>query len=369
MSRTRLLLAVAAAAAVAVAAVAAAVEAPHDASSGYACSNCHLIHNSLGTSLTKNSVNSALCDSCHSTQTGFGFPFTSSEQSQAGVAGSHHNWSAAAANSAVGAVAPDPNSTDTVVAAMGHHLDGGTKLKCSTCHDVHQADANGGTQHTSVALATNVARTAGTGTGTLQLTSVAGTAVAKGYVIKLATATTFLISHDNGLSWFGYSGSTWSAGTATGKTFASGTAVTLDDTAVSVTFTGTFVAGDTFKNFYVSYPMLRGEGGRMCTSCHQARNMTYQNVEGSGTVAGTLQPVLLSTTVFSHPVNQGLGANGGGYDPANSSSILDADGSLQSAGDGNKTNDLTLNAAGNVSCLTCHYPHNADSNSLTVDPR
>ncbi len=346
---------------------AAALDAPHDASNAFQCQNCHVGHKSAGTGLTNNSINSALCDSCHNASTSFGFPWASSMQAQAGAAGSSHSWSALATN--LGATSPDPSSTTTLTASMGQHLDTGGKLKCSTCHDVHNAHASPGTLHTSVALATNLSRTAGTGTGTLQLTAVPSGAAALGYVIQVATATTFRISHDNGTSWFGWNGSAWAAGVGTGKTFASGTPVSLDDGLTTMTFTGTFVAGDTFQKFYVSYPFLRGDAATMCVTCHQDRNQTWQNVEGTGPIAGNGQAIVLGTTYFSHPVNQALNANGHGYDAANATSIVDADGSLQGVGDGNKTNDLVLNASGNVTCMTCHHPHNADSNSLTTDPR
>jgi len=66
-----------------------------------------------------------------------------------------------------------------------------------------------------------------------------------------------------------------------------------------------------------------------------------------------------------------LDANGAGTDLA---APLDADGSTGSSasdGDGgvpNPSNDLVLQN-GRVGCTTCHAPHNADSNSLTVDVR
>ena len=345
----------------------AAVDSPHDASNGYQCQNCHVGHRSAGAGLTNNSINSALCDSCHSASTSFGFPWSSAMQAQAGAAGSSHSWSALASN--LGATPPDPGSASTLIRTMAQHLDTGGKLKCSTCHDLHNADAYPGTVHTSVALKTNLTRTAGTGTGTLQLTTVPAGAKAFGYVIQLATATTFRISHDAGATWLGWSGAAWVAGLGTGKTFTSGTAVALDDGVTSMTFTGTFVAGDTFQKFYVSFPFLRGDGPTMCISCHQNRNQTWQNVEGTGPIAGNGQAVVLGSTVFSHPVNQALNANGHGYDASSATSILDADGNAQAVGDGNPTNDLVLSSSGNVTCMTCHHPHNADSNSLTTDPR
>jgi predicted CXXCH cytochrome family protein len=360
MSRIGILMA--AIAVLAAARLASAAEAPHDATQGFDCSSCHMVHKSLGTGLTKNSANSALCDSCHSASTNFGFPWTSSMQAQSGVAGSAHSWTAPASN--LGATPPDPGSATTLIRDMGTHLDTGGKLKCSTCHDVHNADGAGGTAHASVALGAPLSRTAGTGAGSLSLTSVPAGAKAFGYVIKLATVTTFLVSHDNGITYFGWNGSAWVSGLGTGKTFTAGTPVTLDDNRTTVTFTAGNVAGDTWQKFYVSYPFLRGDAATMCVSCHQNRNQTFQNVEGTGPIAGNGQAVTLGTTYFSHPVNQPMNANGHGYDRT---IILDADGSTTT--DGNPTNDLVVNASGNVTCMSCHHPHNADSNSLTVDPR
>jgi predicted CXXCH cytochrome family protein len=349
--------------------VATAAEAPHDATMGYSCANCHVAHQSLGTGLTKNNSNSVLCDSCHKDYAGFGFSWPSSLQAQAGVAGSSHSWSALASN--LGATPPDPSSANTLVKAMGGHLDTGGKLKCTTCHDTHNADGNGGTLHISVTLGATLTKTVTVGAGTLALTKVPAGARAFGYVIKASAANQFKISHDNGKTYLGYypTNQTWDLETkpnyGTGKTFTSA-AVTLDDGLTEVTFTGTPGVGDTWQKFYVSYPFLRGDGPTMCVTCHKDRDQTWRNVEGLDNLAGTGQAITLGQTYFSHPVKQGMNANSKNYDRA---TILDADGSLQGAGETNPTNDLVLNAAGNVTCMTCHHPHNADSNSLTVDPR
>jgi predicted CXXCH cytochrome family protein len=357
-----------------------ATDAPHDASfsgvgGAISCQSCHVAHHAADGTLTKTAGNFNLCQSCHLNQTSFGFPWSTAHQAAPGTGGRSHRWDAPATN--LGASAPNPSSSDPVESAMGKRLDAG-KLQCSTCHDQHQADVytTDATVHSSVALATAIARTAGTGSGGLQLTTVPAGAKAAGYVIKISAATAFKISHDNGLTWFGYNGTLtpkWAADSnasyASGKAFTAGTPVTLDDELTAVTFTtGTFVTTDVFSGFYVSYPYLRGDdtAGRMCTTCHRDRNQTWQNVEGTGPLAGNGQTITLGQTVFSHPVGQALSANGRGYDRA---TILDADGSLQTTGDGIKSNDLVLAGSGAVSCLSCHHPHNADSNSLSVDPR
>lgn len=354
---------------------AAATDAPHEA--GAYCSNCHMGHNAPGAALTKSQGNANLCNSCHALRSTFGFPWAVGDQGAPGSRGRSHRWDAPATN--LGATAPDPASADPVEREMGLRLDGG-RLQCSTCHDQHQADVftTDATKHVSVALATNLGRLAGSGTGTLQLTAVPSGAQAAAYVIKVSAANAFKVSHDNGISYFGYNAAAtprWAAdstaGYAAGKPFVSGTPVTLDDELTQVTFTGTFdsvAPVDTFASFYVSYPYLRADNAlsRMCTTCHRDRNQTAANVEGTGPHAGTGQAIVLGTTVFHHPVGQALSKP---YDRA-AGAILDADGSAQSAGtEGRKTNDLVLGAGGVVHCMTCHHPHNADSNSLTDDPR
>lgn len=361
-----------------------AADAPHDRSwSGVGgaidCQSCHVAHVAPGGSLTRQAGNFNLCQSCHLNLSSFGFPWAVGHQASPGSGGRSHRWDAVATN--LGATQPNPASADPVEAAMGTHLDG-NKLQCSTCHDPHQADVNAtdATAHTSIALNTNIGRTAGTGTGTLQLTGVPAGARAAGYVIKISGATAFKISHDNGLTYFGYNGTLtprWAAdstaGYASGKAFVSGTPVTLDDELTQVTFTGTFDAvapEDVFASFYVSYPFLQADNtaSRMCATCHRDRDMRWQDVEGGNAngIAGGVKTVSLGTTVFHHPVGQALAKS---YDRA-PATILDADGSAQSgATEGRRTNDLVLGAGGVVSCMTCHHPHNADSNSLTEDPR
>ncbi len=350
-----------------------AVDAPHESS--WDCSNCHMGHNAFGSSLTNDAINANLCGSCHVQHPGkFGFPWADEDQAVPGEKGRSHRWDALATNR--GATPPTGPMADK------GRLTGG-KLQCSTCHDQHQADAllgspadpaNLGSQHTSYAVGVAQNPTTG-GTGrTLTLVSPVGTAAAaRGYLVEIVdagsgTSATFKLSTDNGKSWFGCNPSTYTYVAYAANACQAGPAVPLTDGAnVTVAFeeTGAFVAGDQWS-FYVSYPYLRvaNKDGEMCTTCHQDRHMYWQDVEGGNAngVPDGLKTVSLGTTVFSHPVGQALRTPPAG-------GILDADGSAQSAGDGIATNDLVLGSAGKVTCLTCHHPHNADSNSLSEDPR
>lgn len=348
-----------------------AVDAPH--TDGLLCSSCHMGHNAPGGNLTHTLGNANLCQSCHLAQVGgaFGFPWSGGQQAVPGVSGSSHRWDAHAAN--LGATPPNPASADAAEKEMGQRLEAG-KLMCSTCHDQHQADvhppAGRGNQHVS-----GVTKT-GAGTGTVTVTSVAAASTAKAYLIDITSAgneTTarFRLSNDNGTSWFGCSApGVYVAYVASpSNACTAGPAVQLNDGAnVVVAFgAGTYVVGGRHL-FYVSYPYLRADNtdARMCLTCHPDRHQYWQDVEGgvaNSVSGGRLGTVTLGTTVFHHPVGQELVKT---YDRG---APIDASGVAQTPGDGNPTNDLRLGTGGVVTCLTCHHPHNADSNSLTTDAR
>jgi hypothetical protein len=357
--------------------LAAATDAPHEA--GLLCSKCHIGHNAFGSALTNDAVNANLCQSCHVTHPGkFGFPWADEDQAVPGESGRSHRWDATATN--LGATAP--------TGPMGEQsrLSGG-KLQCSTCHNQHDADqreeetdpavdpAQLGTQHVSVPLdVAQTPTTGGTGRSVTLLSPLGTGASPKSYLVEIVaggsgTTATFKLSNDNGTSWFGCSApTTYTYEVWAGTSCQAGPTVPLNDGAnVTVSFeaAGAFAAGDRWS-FYVSYPYLRvsNRDGEMCTTCHQDRNMHWEDVEGGGAngVPGGIKTVTLGTTVFHHPVGQALRSPPAG-------GILDTTGVAQTVGNGdaNPTNDLTLGSGDKVTCLTCHRPHNADSNSITND--
>ncbi|MBI5513368.1 MAG: cytochrome c3 family protein [Deltaproteobacteria bacterium] len=330
-----------------------AADAPHDESSSPAiiCSSCHVLHKSSGGSLTTTAGNANLCASCHNSR-GPSFVLPDSVQADPGASGTSHRWDAPAVNAAMGAGMPlNPE--------LATHLRDG-KLQCSTCHDQHNGAALfKGTQHVSVVVGTPITRTAGGGTGTLVLNQPLAAANPKGYRVEVvvggATGTaTFRVSNDNGMTWYGWTGA-WTGGAPNGRP--TGASVALNDGAnVTVTFSGTFAVGDRW-NFYVSYPLLRmaNDQGQMCETCHSERVQSSAYIESGAD----------GTKLFSHPIGEALLKP---YDraPAN---ILDCNGQTQTTGDGLSTNNLRLDSANTVRCMTCHFPHHTDSNSLTEDLR
>jgi predicted CXXCH cytochrome family protein len=356
---------------------AAAIDAPHDGSSSPGinsgnCSDCHSLHNGQGRGLLNQPDTYALCSSCHNKVAAggrLGFPWFTQDQAVPGSGGVHHRWDADATN--LGARVP-ATAADAPLAARVN-ANGGS-LACSVCHDQHaanQANAPATAMHTSQPVGAGFNKESGSGTGALALAAVASGAVSKGYLVEIVTAgtnatATFHVSHDNGASWFRCSAATTYSYVAEPAGFPcqAGPSAALDDPAVRVAFnagaTGTsFAAGDRYR-FYVSYPFLRAPNAsaELCEDCHADRVMQHAAVEGPN--AGW-------TTSYSHPVGEALGGNGKGYDRAGP---LDANGAPQATGDANPTNDLhTFGSAATVRCLSCHSPHNADSNSQTTDAR
>lgn len=324
-----------------------ALDPPHDASSSPAvgCDTCHIGHNAAGAAITSVNGNPNLCLSCHNTYTPWFGTWVTDDQAVPGASGKSHRWDSSGVSARHGAKLP-------LNADMAKRMPGGL-LQCSTCHDVH----NGGTLHRTGAKqhVSTIVHTGGSGTLTASVTAAG---LPRGYLIEMVTSTTFRLSNDGGRSWFGYSGS-WVTYTGSNARTA-GASVGLNDAAVTVSFSGTLTAGERWS-FQVTYPMLRMDidQSQMCEDCH--RDYLQAGVHEVGAGDGT--------KVFSHPSGPNVSL-AKSFDRA---TILDANGLPQTASgasaDGLSTNDIRLDSTGKVRCLSCHSPHNADSNSLTEDVR
>lgn len=338
-----------------------AMDAPHDQTfTNDNCANCHALFDVTGSDLES----SRGCITCHNSPSlpvnSHGFPWLTEDQASPGKGGHQHSWTGYALNPGIGTRIP------TNLSIADKLVNG--RLQCATCHDPHHAapESAPNSQHTSIPIGVAVDESGGP-VGTGQMTLVTAGTQAKGYRVKIQTATggggTFAISHDFGLatpSWFNWVGGAWVAGTATGpgKPFTNGVNVTLDDDAVSVRFSAGAVAED-YWDFYVSYPFLRTTmvEDAFCKQCHPDRFMDAVRTRGAD-----LTYRVNGTRKFSHPVGEGLDSNGFGHDRVGA--ILDTNGVVQSSGDGVSSNDLRLDG-GVVRCTTCHAVHNGDSNSLT----
>jgi predicted CXXCH cytochrome family protein len=325
-------------------------------------SNCHTLHHAQGGQLTAADGNVNLCQSCHNSNS---LPITNTDKASPGLTGRSHAFDVAAEHATYGTQTPQTQAMFLRI------MDG--NVVCSTCHNQHAAEAvNGGTPRigdTSIVVDQG-------GTGTLTSGGEFSGVVGLWYLIDITvqgsdTTARFRYSKDNGTSWTPTDCS--AAAPATCLT-ADTTPVALDD-GVEVTFAG--AAADDYQlgerwEFYASYPFLRipldqgdiNSVDKFCRDCHSDWVMTHNSdlVAGGGVESW-------DGNFKSHPVGVGLGANGAAYDRA---PPLDGNGLAQASisspdVDGNPSNDLKLDAAGNVQCLSCHGVHYADSNTLTVD--
>jgi hypothetical protein len=330
---------------------AAGLDAPHDFSfATLSCDNCHQMTTRSGSGRADFTLG---CITCHNNP-GRAFPWSAADQAKPGVGGKHHNWSALASNPDRGATSPASGELDAKL------VDG--KLQCTVCHDAHRGAAANAPQSRKVSLALGVANlpTGGSGTATMTVLTAGQSPISTR--VKVSSAGGFILSHDYGLAastWFNWSGSAWTPGVdnGPGRAIVANTVYTLDDGVAQVRFSAVPPAG-AYWDFTVSFPFVRVPAGadELCLDCHAARVMSSVRVRGED----YLRPN--GTTLFSHPVGEALGSNGGGYDRT---LILDANGaSSQTTGDGVAHNDLVLRA-NTVMCTTCHAVHGADSNSLT----
>lgn len=346
-----------------------ALDAPHNEHFTISCNSCHVAHKALGTTLTKEATNAALCQSCHN-DAGLAsfFPMPDSSRATPGTGGSSHGFGVLANNSTYGATAP----TNSAMAARldKPSTDPSTwKITCSVCHDQHTSNTYRGRQRVQA-----VTHTQGLGPASFGTLAVSSTAAPRGFLIDFVVggavgAATYRLSYDNGTSWFGWNGTQWGAlGTGTPPFNPRVTGATQDFTntagEVRASFSGTFNGAspgpsDQYK-FYVGYPFFRvaadsgdnATGTKFCRDCHATRAQIYTDVE-----------TYVSGVKRSHPVGQALNANARGYDRG---TPLDTSGLAQGATA--QPNYLALDSGGLVQCTTCHLPHYAPSNSL-YDPQ
>lgn len=384
--RTRKLLLLSALAALLWAGTAVTLDTPHEgsfATSVTECQSCHKLHGSTGGSLLGNDYtsNNDACLTCHDSSTSpnhFFSPAWSNAGREAvpGVGGDQHRWSGY--STASGARLPDN-------AAMRKYL--GNGLQCAACHDAHGAKDEWGSPasmsyapnspHASLKLGEAVGPVGG-GTGRMMLITITDggyAPVPAGYAIKIKAGNKLTISHDYSklgaaATWLSFD-IPYTVGTTSTNN------VALDDPSVVVRFTAAPAENDIWQ-FYVSYPLLRASnaGDAMCLDCHIDRHQGYKCVQGDPTAVDALGALCTpdGTRKFSHPVGEALNSNTSASAP-DRLVILDADGTEGESsadalsGGANPSNNLVLGTGGVVGCTTCHAPHNADSNSLTVEVR
>ena len=382
-----------------------ALDSPHYQGNSVQCKSCHFPHNALGKNLGAAATNPLVCQQCHlETKMAENFPMPDSSRAIPGT-GSSHQWSVNANNATYGASTPPSTYAQNTMYDMQIRLDNtdaaNPKIICSTCHDQHASTNKWGRIHLSPVTRVDAL---GGNSGTVTYSAVDHQSKAQGYLVEIVNGgavgvATYKIQDGSSdaqgnLKWLGWDGAQWVTYSANARV--AGTNQQLQDGANTLisfdTSAFSFVAGQQFK-FYIGYPFLRrthdSGGGSpsnpeagatyFCRNCHSQRAQSHTDVES------------WTGAMRSHPVGQGLGSNGKGYDRA---VPLDWNGQPQDTSaaspDGNWTNDLLLFPAGSagnsgatpaaatkfgdatsgdVQCMSCHAPHFTDSNPRTVDKR
>ncbi len=314
-----------------------ALDVPHAAPESVGCSNCHTLHNSLGSNLTNQPTNEALCKSCHTfTGTASSLPFANSDQAKPGISGTSHSWSGLmpAVSNPLNAYGLRATADLTNSAVKARVSGSGNAIICSACHDEHSQ-----LKLPWDALAIPASRgQAGTATGgsvnTLVDTSKTWT------VNQWANATVKIMSGaDSGL-----------------------VRKVISNTENQLTFGSPFpnaIAATT--SYYINsnrhFMRVTNTANQLCLDCHY-----YRNQSDVTTYTGT---------PLSHPINKALAA---AKDPTQFFSIpLEPEsagfvpqtgtrGELNGGTDTNLKNNIVVASDLGILCLSCHDMHYTGSN-------
>ncbi len=309
-----------------------ALDVPHAAPESVGCTSCHTLHNSLGSNLTIQATNSALCKSCHTfTGTASTLPFANSDQAKPGISGNSHSWSGL-----MPAISNPSNiyglraTADLTNSAVKTRVTGsGNIVICSACHDEH-SQLNAPWDPLSVSSSRGQTGTAtGGSVSTLVDTSKAWT------VNQWVNATVKIMSGpDSGL-----------VRRVTGNT------------ANQLTFQTSFpnpIAANTsyYLNSNRHFMRVVNNADQLCLDCH-----FYRNQSDVTTYTGT---------PLSHPINKALAA---AKDPSQFFDIphepesagfvpqTGTRGELNGGTDTNFKNNIVLASDLGILCLSCHDMH------------
>jgi len=325
-----------------------ALDAPHNASETIGCGSCHIAHNSLGSNLTGQATNPAICKSCHNiTGTASRWPFQDGDQAVPGVSGRSHRWSGV-----MPAVSNPSNqyglraTANLTSSAMKVRLNGsGSVVVCSVCHDEH-SELNA--PWDPFILASRVADS-GTATAGSTTTLVDTT---KSWTVNRWTNAFVRITDGP------HPGTNANIGAA--RRVISNTANTL---TVSPAFNADIEASDTYYMTSNRHFMRSANSANeMCKDCHYYRVQTDVTVYTGEMLSHPVGLAMASAkkparffNIPAEPEQAGFAVQAG------------TRGELNGGADTNLTNNLVLGLSGEIQCLTCHTMHYADSNSLTID--
>lgn len=318
-----------------------AVDPPHDPTLGISCNSCHIAHNALGQGLTTD-TNSNLCLSCHKVGGhATNKPLSSGMQAAPGRSGTSHRWDAP-----MPATSSPTNQYGLRAAAdiadpnLKTRLSSFTNIvTCSVCHQQHNQASTPWEPASAAGVGTDTGTASG-GSATVLQDSVKNWSPNywAGYYVRILTGA--------------------SAGQE--RQIQSNDATTL---TLASPFQSAIASGNTyFLTTNRHFLRTNNNLNQLCEDCHYYR-----------TQASTQTNVRVYTgNPISHPVAVGLtGASYHGTPLEPQAANWAAQTGTRSASNGgtdtNPTNNLVLDAAGQIRCMTCHEVHYTDSNSATVD--
>lgn len=325
--------------------VATAADPPHDYTHGVGCNSCHIAHNALGQGLTTD-TNSNLCLSCHKVGgTGGTKPFSTSMQATPGTSGISHRW-----DSPMPAVSSPTNQYGLRAAADLVDVNLKTRLTnfnnvvtCSVCHQQHNQLSTPWDPSAAAGTVTDTGTASGGSTTTVVDGTKAWTAnYWAGYYVKVLTGS--------------------NAGQE--KLIQSNTATTL---TVASPFTAAVAPPSTYvlttKRHFVR---TNNDLNQLCEDCHYYKTpASAQTNVRTYTGSPLSHPVSTSAAAATSPAQ--YHATPREPQSANWAVQTGTRFSANGATDTNATNNLVLDPAGQIRCLTCHGMHYTDSNSATVD--
>lgn len=321
-----------------------ALDPPHDSSNSIGCDDCHIAHAAPGDNMTQVAGNANLCQSCHTSGApASAYPMNNGDMALPGTSGTSHRF-----DSGVDGWVKEENTANGstgLVDCGGAYIGATAKIYTITI-------ASDGDVGVATFDWTGSGGTGGSDTGVLTGTDVA---LNEGITVSFTDGTS--PSFKTGDEWKVYARPDLNNPTNTEMS-----ARLFDGDGVSCstchdqhkqTDTPFDPAAVTYKHFQ----RIPNDTAQMCKDCHSVRDMNSVRAYTGNRLSHPVGvPIPVAAEFHSAP----LEPNG---NPQTNSPRYDGNGT----GDTNATNNLILDASGNVQCLTCHSVHYADSDSSTVD--
>ncbi len=309
-----------------------ALDVPHAAPESVKCSSCHTLHNYLGSNLTNQPTNAALCKSCHTlTGTASALPFASFDQAKPGVSGTSHSWSGLmpAISNPSNAYGLRATADLTNLGVKRRVSEAGNAVICSACHDEH-SQLN--LPWDPMAVSTSRGQT-GTATG--------------------GTASTLV---DTSKAW---TENQWANATVKIMSGLNSGLVkrVLSNTANQLTFQTSFpnsIGANTsyYLNSNRHFMRVTNTADQLCLDCHYYRNQsdvtTYTGTPLSHPIRKALTAAKDPTQFFNIP-----------REPQSAGFVPQAGtrGELNGGTDTNLKNNIVLASDLGILCLSCHDMH------------